>query len=50
MNQSQEENPVDLMFDDDTDSEDLKACNLCNQTVKLEDNKPYCGKFSRSCD
>ena len=50
MNQSQEENPVDLMFDDDTDFEDLKkACNWCNQTVKLEDNKPYCGKCSRNC-
>ena len=36
MNQSQEENPGDLMFDDDTDFEDLKkACNWCNQTVEL---------------
>lgn len=50
MNQTQDENPNDFIFDDDTDFEDFKkACNWCNQTVKLEDNKPYCGKCSRNC-
>ena len=50
MSQTQDENPVDLMFDDDTDLEDLKkACNWCNQTGKLEDNKLHCAKCSRNC-